>query len=200
MHPAKLLVSTRNKHKLDEIHAIMSNLPIELLSLVAFPAAPEVIEDAETLEGNASKKSEQLFVFSGLPTVADDTGLEVAALNGAPGVYSARFAGETSTDQQNRAHLLAKLQGEQHRSAQFRTVIAFTTASGTLLFEGICKGNIARAEKGTNGFGYDSLFIPEGYDLSFAEMDAQTKNKISHRGRALKRFAAYLTDQNSGEL
>lgn len=193
MHPTQLLVSTRNQHKLDEIHAIMSGMPIELLSLAAFPLAPEVIEDADTLEGNASKKSEQLFAFAGLATVADDTGLEVMALDGAPGVYSARFAGESSTDQQNRDLLLARLDGVQDRQAQFRTVIAFTTGAGTFLFEGSCKGRIARSETGTNGFGYDSIFIPDGFTQSFAEMDADQKNQISHRSRALKRFSSYLS-------
>ena len=193
MHPTQLLISTRNQHKLDEIHAIMSGMPIELLSLAAFPLAPEVIEDADTLEGNASKKSEQLFAFAGLATVADDTGLEVMALDGAPGVYSARFAGESSTDQQNRDLLLTRLDGVQDRQAQFRTVIAFTTGAGTFLFEGSCKGRIARSETGTNGFGYDSIFIPDGFTQSFAEMDADQKNQISHRSRALKRFSSYLS-------
>ena len=193
MHPPKLLVSTRNQHKLDEIHAIMSGMPVELLSLAAFPLAPEVIEDADTLEGNASKKSEQLFAFTHLPTVADDTGLEVMALDCAPGVFSARFAGENSTDQQNRDLLLTRLHGIQDRQAQFRTVIAFTTSSGTFLFEGSCKGRIALAEAGTHGFGYDSIFIPDGFEHSFAEMDAGQKNQISHRSRALNRFSSYLS-------
>ncbi|NQV72750.1 RdgB/HAM1 family non-canonical purine NTP pyrophosphatase [bacterium] len=193
MHPPKLLVSTRNQHKLDEIHAIMSGTAVELLSLASFPSAPEVVEDADTLEGNASKKSDQLFAFTGLDTVADDTGLEVMALNGAPGVYSARFAGENSTDQQNRDLLLTKLHGIQDRQAQFRTIIAFTTGSGTFLFEGSCKGRIALAETGTYGFGYDSIFIPDGFNQSFAEMDASQKNQVSHRSRALKRFSSYLS-------
>ena len=195
MHPVNLLVSTRNPHKLDEIHAIMSELPITLQSLASFPDAPEVVEDAVTLEGNAAKKSEELFAFTGLSTVADDTGLEVAALNGRPGVFSARYAGEGCSDQDNRTLLLEELSGKKDRRAQFRTVIAFTTIKGTLLFEGICTGHIAEQESGENGFGYDSLFIPDGFGQTFAEMSSDQKNAISHRSRALQKFASYVSGQ-----
>ena len=194
MYPTKLVVSSRNRHKLDEIHAIMAGLPLSLLSLDAFPNAPEVIEDQPNLEGNAAKKSNQLFEFTGLPTMSDDTGLEVTSLGGAPGVYSARYAGETSTDQQNRELLLKNLSDHKERRAQFRTVIAFTTNSGTFLFEGVCPGQIALTESGANGFGYDSVFIPDGFETSFAEMDAAAKNSISHRARALSKFASHLRD------
>jgi len=191
--PINILVSTRNPHKLDEIHAITTELPVNLVSLAAFPDAPEVEEDADTLDGNATKKSQVLFLHSGLPTMADDTGLEVEALGGAPGVHSARYAGEDCDDAANRLRLLNELDGVDARRAQFRTVISFTTTGGTFLFEGICPGHIGTVEKGDGGFGYDSLFIPEGSTTTFAEMDPAEKNKISHRARALKRFASYLS-------
>jgi XTP/dITP diphosphohydrolase len=191
--PSKVVLSTRNPHKVDEIHAILTDLNISLLSLASFPSAPDVIEDADSLEGNAAKKSQELFVFTGLPTVADDTGLEVFSLNGAPGVHSARFAGPESKDAANRLRLLGELASMDDRRAQFRTVIAFTTEKGTRLFEGVCKGHITFEERGEGGFGYDSLFVPNGFEKTFAEMESNQKNEISHRARALQRFASYLT-------
>ncbi|MDA1028857.1 MAG: RdgB/HAM1 family non-canonical purine NTP pyrophosphatase [Bacteroidetes bacterium] len=188
----KWVISTRNKHKVDEIHAILTELGPNLLSLEAFPGAPDVIEDAETLEGNAAKKSETLFAFTGLPTIADDTGLEVISLGGAPGVHSARFAGPVADDAANRARLLRDLSHVDDRRAQFRTVIAFSTSQGTLFFEGVCEGVITREERGTGGFGYDSLFQPIGFNVTFAEMNSNQKNAISHRGRALRQFADHL--------
>lgn len=185
----KLLVSTRNAHKLREITAIMEPLGVELVSLNAFPDAPEVDEDRPSLEGNAAKKAEQLHVFTGLPTLADDTGLEVMALEGAPGVRSARFAGEDADDAANRTLLLERLRDADDRRAQFRTVIALTNSEGTRLFEGICAGTIIQNERGDGGFGYDPIFQPDGQDRTFAEMPADAKNRISHRGRALQAFA-----------
>ena len=185
----KLLISTRNPHKLREITAIMESTGVELVSLAAFPDAPEVDEDRETLEGNAIKKACQLQAFSGLPTVADDTGLEVEALGGAPGVRSARFAGEDADDAANRALLLDRLQDADDRRARFRTVIALCTATGIHTFEGLCPGTIIREERGEKGFGYDPLFQPEGHDSTFAQMTDEQKNAISHRGRALQALA-----------
>ena len=188
-----LLISTRNEHKVREIHAIMTDLPIKLLSLDAFPDALEVIEDRDTLEGNAAKKAQEIYAIASIPTCADDTGLEVLALDGAPGVLSARFAGENCTPADNRAKLLDEMRGKDDRRAQFRTVVAFTTATGTFLFEGSCRGRIIEEERGTQGFGYDSLFVPYGFDQTFAEMNPEQKNKISHRGRAFTRFVSYLS-------
>ncbi len=188
-----LVISTRNPNKVREIQAILTDIPVKLITLADFPDAPEVIEDKETLDENASKKAQVLFAHTGIATMADDTGLEVMALHGAPGVHSARYAGTNPTQADNRAHLIEQLKGIDHRRAQFRTSIAFTTASGTYLFEGICKGRILSKERGDGGFGYDSLFVPDGFEDSFAEMNAEDKNAISHRGRALKRFASYLT-------
>jgi len=194
--PAKLLVSTRNDHKLREIHAIMVNMDLNLISLAEFPDSPEVIEDLSTLEGNAAKKAKVLHAFASLPTMADDTGLEVLALDGAPGVHSARYAGEDADDSSNRALLLKNMEHLEHpgdRRAQFRTVIALTLDSGTYLFEGACKGRITLEERGEGGFGYDSIFEPQGLDKTFAELSSEEKNQISHRGRALERFAAYMS-------
>ena len=191
-NPSDLLISTRNSHKLREIHAIMADLDLNLLDLGQFPDAPEVEEDRDRLEGNAMKKAEVLFSFTGLPTMADDTGLEVAALGGAPGVHSARFAGPMADSAGNRSLLLKRLQGVDDRRAQFKTVIAFATESGTWLFEGVCRGTITHEEKGDGGFGYDSIFRPQGYEQTFAELAEEEKNRISHRGRALEKFRAHL--------
>ncbi|MDE2995141.1 MAG: RdgB/HAM1 family non-canonical purine NTP pyrophosphatase [Bacteroidota bacterium] len=187
--PSKLLVSTRNQHKLREITAILAGTGVELVSLDAFPDAPEVIEDRDTLAGNAAKKSEELHALTGIPTMADDTGLEVDALNGAPGVLSARYAGEDATPADNRRLMLDRMEDADNRRARFRTVIAMTTDEGTRLFEGTCEGVITREERGQGGFGYDPIFLPDGHTETFAEMDAGTKNTISHRGRALQAFA-----------
>ena len=189
----KLLISTRNPHKLREITAIMEPLGVALVSLDAFPDAPEVDEDRETLDGNAIKKACELQAFTGLPTLADDTGLEVEALGGAPGVRSARFAGEDADDAANRALLIERLEDADDRRARFRTVIALCTASGTHTFEGSCKGTIIPEERGEQGFGYDPIFQPEGRDVTFAEMAEAEKNAISHRGRALQDFARSFT-------
>lgn len=189
----KLLVSTRNPHKLREITAIMESTGVELVSLAAFPDAPEVDEDRETLEGNAIKKACELQAFTGLPTLADDTGLEVMALDGAPGVRSARFAGEDADDATNRALLLERLEDADDRRARFRTVIALRTATATHTFEGMCTGAIIRQERGEQGFGYDPIFQPEGHEITFAEMSDDEKNAISHRGHALQAFARSFT-------
>jgi XTP/dITP diphosphohydrolase len=152
-----------------------------------------VIEDAATLEGNAEKKARALHAFTGLPALADDTGLEVAALDGRPGVRSARFAGETATDADNRARLLAELHGQSDRRARFRTVLAFVDEAGALhTFAGVCAGRILDEERGAGGFGYDALFVPDGHAETFAEMTKEAKNRISHRALALAAFAAWL--------
>ena len=196
-NPPKLLISTRNPHKLREIMAILDGAGVELVSLERFPDAPDVIEDRNTLEGNAAKKAEELYRLTGLPTMSDDTGLEVDALGGAPGVRSARYAGEDADAAANRALLLDQLDGADNRRARFRTVIALATDTGTRFFEGVCEGDILREERGHGGFGYDPLFQPDGHAESFAEMAADTKNAISHRGRALAAFAAAM---HAGEV
>lgn len=172
----------------------LSDLPITLRLASETPGAPFVEEDADTLEGNARKKAEALHVFTGLPALADDTGLEVDALGGLPGVRSARFAGPSADDAANRRKLLSDLQGVQDRSARFRTVIALADETGVRFFKGMCEGAILAAGRGSKGFGYDRVFAPDGGDRTFAELSAREKNAISHRGAALRQLAGHLRD------
>lgn len=188
----ELFLASGNPHKIEELHQILEPLGIKLSSTHDFPDAPEVEEDQPDLKGNALKKARFWHQKTGLPSLADDTGLEVDALNGAPGVYSARYAGEDATYQDNVEKLLGKLKDENNRNAQFRTVIAFVTDHEQYLFEGVCKGEILRASKGSKGFGYDPVFRPIGYNQTFAELDSEEKNKISHRGRALQKFLEFI--------
>lgn len=190
-----LLLSTRNPGKVAEMRLLLSDLPIALRPVSEMAGAPLVEEDADTLEGNARKKAETLHAFGGLPALADDTGLEVDALGGLPGVRSARFAGLSADDAANRRKLLADMQGVRNRSARFRTVIALADETGTRFFEGVCEGAIIDEERGSKGFGYDRIFAPDGGDRTFAELDAEDKNAISHRGAVLRQLAGYLRDR-----
>ncbi|MDA3924310.1 MAG: RdgB/HAM1 family non-canonical purine NTP pyrophosphatase [Kiritimatiellae bacterium] len=187
----KLLVATRNKHKLEEILQILKLENLELLCVDDVDGLPEdVVEDAETFEGNALKKARELCQASGLWTLADDSGLEVDALGMAPGVYSARYAGEDCDHAANNAKLLYKLDGVADRRARFRCVMALCAPDGKeWTVAGSCEGRILEEPRGTNGFGYDPLFAPEGYEQSFAELDSSLKNSMSHRGNALKKAA-----------
>lgn len=192
----RILLATNNQHKVEEIAAILADLgPVNLLRLddLGFPV-PEPIEDGLTLEANAYIKARETFEATAVPTIADDTGLEVTALGGAPGVYSARWAGEQATYADNCARLLAELDGKDDRSARFRAVLCYTDAYRTLFAEGIVEGRIVESPRGAAGFGYDPLFEPTGAGLTFAEMDAAGKNRISHRGRALRELRAALLD------
>jgi XTP/dITP diphosphohydrolase len=192
----KLIIATGNLHKLKEIREIFSMPRLELVGLEGVPGAPEVEEDRDTFEGNAIKKAATLAAFSGVWTMADDSGLEVDALGGAPGVYSARYAGEPADYTANNVKLLRELSGVTNRSARFRCVIALCTPAGEVrTVEGRCEGCIATAECGAGGFGYDPLFIPAGHDTTFAEMTAEAKNAISHRGRALALAATEWHDR-----
>lgn len=190
--PDKLFLASGNPHKIEELQQILKPLGIKLESTLDYPNAPEVEEDQPDLKGNALKKARFWYEETDLPSIADDTGLEVDALDGAPGVYSARYAGENVTYQDNVDKLLMELEGEENRVAQFRTVIAYITDEKEYFFEGVCKGEILTEEKGTKGFGYDPVFQPKDYHQSFAELDSEEKNKISHRGRALERFLEFL--------
>jgi XTP/dITP diphosphohydrolase len=197
-----LLLATRNDGKVAELRALLSDLPVRLHTLEAFPDAPEVVEDRPTLKGNARKKAEALAAFTGLPALADDTGLEVDALDGRPGVHTARFAGETAPAADNRRKLLRVLDGRPNRGAQFRTVVALTdpddaqdgSTDDTHCVEGVCRGRIARTERGDGGFGYDEIFIPNDApaEQTFAQMSAGAKNAVSHRRRALDALRAHL--------
>lgn len=188
----KLLVATRNKHKLDEIRQIFRAPGGMLVAADEVPGLPEdVVEDADTFEGNALKKARTLCAASGLWTLADDSGLEVAALGNAPGVYSARYAGEPCSYPANNAKLLKELAGVTDRRARFRCAIALCAPDGReWTVDGCCSGRILEAPRGVNGFGYDPLFVPDGYEQTFAELDGSVKNRISHRGAALRRAAA----------
>ena len=189
----RLVLATRNAGKVAELAARLADLDVDLVS-AADLGAPEVVEDADTLAGNAEKKALALFEHAGLPALADDTGLEVDALDGRPGVRSARFAGEDADDEANRRKLLADLAGSETRAARFRTVLAYVDVDGLRTFDGVCEGIIATEESGTAGFGYDSVFRPApGDGRTFAEMTASEKNRISHRGRALDAFARWLS-------
>ena len=188
----KLVFATNNAHKLDEIRAILGD-KIEVLSLKDINCDADIPETADTLEGNAALKAEYIYKNYGLNCFADDTGLEVEALGGAPGVYSARYAGGDGHDSEaNMRKLLKELDGKQNRKAQFRTAICLIEQGEEHLFEGIVKGSIIEQKRGASGFGYDPVFMPEGYEETFAEMGNAEKNKISHRARAVEKLCEYL--------
>ncbi|MFO7871347.1 MAG: XTP/dITP diphosphatase [Kiritimatiellia bacterium] len=183
----KLLTATRNAHKLREIRSIFSGAGVELLGMDHVPDLPEVDEDKTTFRGNAAKKAVTLARASGLTALADDSGLEVDALSGAPGVRSARYAGEPPDYEANNRKLLRETAGAENRRARFKCALALASPDGTCrVLEGKCEGVITETPRGENGFGYDPLFIPEGYSRTFAEMEPQEKNSISHRAAALK--------------
>ncbi|MFH1476585.1 MAG: RdgB/HAM1 family non-canonical purine NTP pyrophosphatase [Verrucomicrobiota bacterium] len=184
----KFLIASRNSHKLTEIRAIF-NLPgIEIVGVHEFESLPQVIEDGQTFHANAVKKAVSLAMLTKLWTLADDSGLEVDALNGEPGVCSARFAGEPANYTANNLKLLGLLENQENRMARFICVVALSSPSGRAqIVEGVCHGRILRASRGEQGFGYDPLFVPDNYEQTFAQMDAALKNKISHRAMALKR-------------
>ncbi|MEI6807276.1 MAG: RdgB/HAM1 family non-canonical purine NTP pyrophosphatase [bacterium] len=184
----KLVIATRNLHKLEEIRALLSIPSLQLFDLSSFPAAPEVEEDGLTFESNAIKKAVMTARATGEWCLADDSGLEVDFLNGAPGVWSARYAGEPVSYPANNAKLLDALKHAGDRRGRFCCVIALSTPTGTVhTVSGHCNGHIISELKGKTGFGYDPLFVPDGYDLTFAELGESVKNGISHRSRALAR-------------
>lgn len=187
----KLVFATNNQHKLREIREILKD-KFEVLSLDDINCKEEIEETAETLDGNALIKAEYIKEKYGFDCFADDTGLEVYALDNAPGVYSARYAGEDKDAKANMNKLLTELNGKDNRDARFRTVIALIIGNEKYLFEGIVEGQITESESGSEGFGYDPVFMPKGYDITFAEMDSSEKNAISHRGRAMASMIEFL--------
>lgn len=188
----KLVFATNNAHKLDEIRAILGN-KMEILSLNDINCHADIPETADTLEGNAALKAQYIYKNFGLDCFADDTGLEVEALNGAPGIYSARYAGGEGHDSEaNMKKLLAEMEGKENRKARFRTAICLIEDGKEHLFEGIVNGEIIQERRGGSGFGYDPVFVPEGYTETFAEMGNDEKNKISHRARAVAKLCDYL--------
>ena len=188
----KLVFATNNAHKLEEVAAILGD-KVELLSLNDIDCHTDIPETAESLEGNALLKSSFIYRNYQLDCFADDTGLEVEALNGAPGVYSASYAeGEGHDAQANMRKLLHELEGKENRKAQFRTAISLILDGKEYLFEGVIKGEIIKEKRGDSGFGYDPIFKPEGYEQTFAELGNEIKNKISHRALAVQKLCEFL--------
>jgi len=190
----KLVFATLNRDKIREIDALLKNTSFTLLTLDDFPHIQPIVEDGKTLKQNALKKAKTIFDKTGLLTLADDTGLEVDALNGQPGVFSSRFAGEKATYDENVNKLLALMQNvpDEKRSARFRCVIAMVGSDIEQLVEGVCEGFIIHEKRGDSGFGYDPVFYVPEFKKTFSELDLATKNKISHRGQALKKAIAVL--------
>lgn len=189
-----LVIATRNPHKTEEIRAMLEGLGITVRDLTEFEHCPEVVEDGVTLEANALKKAREAHRCTGLPVIADDTGLEVYYLLGAPGVYSARYAGEDATYDDNNSKLLRLMRQVpvRKRQARFRCVVAFVGNGREDLFEGKVEGDILEAQRGDQGFGYDPVFRPDGDDRSYAELTAEEKNSISHRALAVAAFKSFL--------
>ena len=190
----KLVFATNNKHKLDEVRAIVGDR-VEVLSLKDIGCHDDIPETADTLQGNALIKARYIYEKYGADCFADDTGLEVDALDGEPGVYSARYAGEDCSSEANMQKLLHNLTGTKNRNAQFRTVIALIIKGEEKLFNGIVTGRITEEKMGDSGFGYDRVFVPEGFSESFAQMSSEMKNSISHRFRATEQLSNYLKEQ-----
>ena len=190
----KLVFATNNKHKIREISDLLDSR-FEVIGLTEIGITEDIPEDADNLADNALFKARYVHEKTGLNVFADDTGLEVDALGGAPGVYSARYAGISKDPSDNIIKLLNELEGVEDRKARFRTVIALIYDNSEYLFEGKVEGGIIKMRRGAGGFGYDPVFIAEGYDLTFAEMPLSEKNKISHRAKAMKNLLAFLVQQ-----
>lgn len=189
----KLIFATNNAHKLSEVQAVLGDA-FTLVTLRECGITEDIPETAATLEGNALQKARYIYEKTGADCFADDTGLEVDALNGAPGVHSARYATDGHDFAANNRLLLKNLEGVENRSAHFRTVIALILDGKEYLFEGRVEGRIATEESGCEGFGYDPLFVPSGEIITFAQMSAEAKNAISHRGRAVAKLVNFLKD------
>jgi XTP/dITP diphosphohydrolase len=188
----KLVFATNNKNKIKEIKSLLPD-SLEILSLEDINCNVDIPETSDTIAGNAMQKAKYVFDNYGFNCFADDTGLEIQALNGEPGIYSARYAGEQKSAEDNMQKVLLGLERESNRNAQFKTVIALIIDGKETLFEGISKGKMTKEKSGSEGFGYDPIFKPEGYDLTFSEMSLDEKNKISHRGKATKKLILHLS-------
>lgn len=188
----KLVFATNNQHKLDEVQKITTG-HTEIINLAAIDCHDDIPETADTLEGNALQKARYIKEKFGYDCFADDTGLEVEALNNAPGVFSARYAGPGHDSEANMNKLLQEMDGKENRKARFRTVIALIVDGKEYLFEGIVNGQITKEKRGTSGFGYDPIFMPDNYTLTFAEMGNDIKNMISHRAEAVKKLNTFLS-------
>lgn len=190
-----LIVASQNANKIAEIRAKLPQYAVVGLDQQIF--TKELLETGSTLEVNAIQKARQVYTKTGASCFADDTGLEVEALGGEPGVYSARYAGEQKSSDDNMALLLTRLKNRVDRRARFRTVIALILEGNEYTFEGVCEGYITESKSGSQGFGYDPIFRPEGFDITFAEMDMETKSTISHRGKAIDALIHFLESHNS---
>ena len=190
----KIVFATNNVHKLREVSQTLGE-DFTLVTPRECGVTEDIPENEATLEGNALAKARYIRSRTGLDCFADDTGLEVEALGGEPGVHSARYATDGHDDAANKRLLLERLAGKENRRARFRTAIALIDADGEHIFEGVVEGRIAREERGADGFGYDPLFVPDGCDRTFAEMSADEKNAVSHRGRAVRLLAEYLQNR-----
>jgi XTP/dITP diphosphohydrolase len=193
----KLVFATNNQHKLHEIQALAGD-QFTLLSLSDIGCTDDVPEDQPTLEGNARQKAEFIYSKYGYSCFADDTGLEIDALNGDPGVFSARYAGDAKNPEDNIRKVLEKLDKIKNRKARFRTVVSLIIDGHETQFEGVVEGEILNEKRGNAGFGYDPVFQPAGCDLTFAQMNMEEKNKISHRGRAVEKLVNYLHSLKNG--
>ena len=194
MNKLKLVFATNNKHKLEEVQAMLTNF--DIVSLADINCFEDIPETADTLEGNAILKANFITEKYELDCFADDTGLEVEALNNEPGVYSARYAGEDNNAEANIKKLLNNLKNTQNRKAQFKTAIALNIHGKQFIFEGVCKGTILTEKRGESGFGYDPIFMPEGFNNSFAEMNMTEKGSISHRGKAIEKLVTFLNENH----
>ena len=192
----KIVIASSNKHKVSEISSKIQPFFDEILSLEDFPKIGEIIEDGNTIEENSFIKSRACFNFSKIASVADDTILEVDALNGDPGLYTARYAGDKATYEDNMKKLLKNLEGIEMnlRTARFRTIISYVDGMHDFHVEGVIEGKITNSKLGTNGFGYDPIFFSEKFNMTLAQMNSEQKNQISHRGLAIKKFVSKIRD------
>jgi XTP/dITP diphosphohydrolase len=195
-----IILATRNRHKIEEIKTILSDLPLEVLTLNDFPNVPPLKEEGVTFQENSLQKAQIVYMHTKIPTLADDSGLEVFYLNGRPGVYSARYAGDGATDETNNKKLLGEMLGvpPRRRRAQFRAVLTLLNGATVEMTVGICPGMLAEAPRGTNGFGYDPIFLPDGFSRTYAELTAVEKNIISHRAKALATMKDVLRRRLTG--
>ncbi|WP_431121689.1 non-canonical purine NTP diphosphatase [Flagellimonas flava] len=191
----KLVFATHNAHKLREVQQLLPS-EIELLSLDDIGCTEEIPETGETLEANAKLKADFVTKKYGLPCFSDDTGLLIDALGGAPGVYSARYAGPQKNAKDNMAKVLSELNDNDQRTAHFKTVVHLNFKGESFVFDGIVNGSIVQVAQGTNGFGYDPIFRPDGYDTTFGELSDATKNSISHRGKAIRKLASFFKNSD----
>jgi len=194
MNKLKLVFATNNSNKLKEVQAMLTNF--DIVSLDEIGCFDDIPETAETLEGNAILKANYITEKYGLNCFADDTGLEVVALNNKPGVYSARYAGKENNAEANMNKLLIEIENNKNKNAQFRTAVALNIQGKQFIFEGICKGQILTKKQGKSGFGYDPIFMPIGFNKSFAEMSMTEKSAISHRGKAIEKLVSFLNENS----